>query len=321
MRTIDQGPSLLGKVARLHYEHGLTHHEVASLLGLSRVKVTRLLAEARRTGVVEITVHSDEHLFVDLESQLISQFGLLRAWVGPTFTDDRAESSLGALGAEGIATLLTPEVRAVTVGFSKSVAAAMTYLRRGGGRDIGFVPATGSPGGVSVRGSGVELCLGFAEITGGHAYHLPAPLLTSTGEMASVVRREAEVSEVMAQAARADLLIAGMGAMGADSRMLINGLSDTDLTTLTAAGAVGDLCARFFDSRGAGVRTPVEDRLVGLSLAELIAIPTRLVIARGIGKVPALSAALRSGLVNALVTDTLTAESLIAEVTAVQTAS
>ena len=41
---------LLGRVARMYYEHGLTHQEIANALGLSRIRVTRLLAEARDKG-------------------------------------------------------------------------------------------------------------------------------------------------------------------------------------------------------------------------------------------------------------------------------
>lgn len=314
MRTNGQSAGLLGKVARLHYEHGQTHQEVAALLGLSRVKVTRLLAEARRTGVVEITVHSDEHLFMELEAELVQRFGLVRAWVGPTFADEeRAEASLGALGAEGIAALLAEHVRSVTVGFSTSVANVMGAMPRDRGFDAGFVPATGTPGGMSVRGSGVELCIGFAERTGGRAYHLPAPLLASSAELASVVRQDASVLFAIDQARNADLLIAGMGAMGADSRMLIDGLSDSALRSVAESGAVGDLCAHFFDENGRAVASPVDDQLIGLTLEELVAIPTRLVVARGMRKIPALSGALNGHLLNALVTDTATAEGLLAK--------
>jgi hypothetical protein len=61
---------MLGRAARLHYQHGYTHQQIAETLGVSRVKVTRMLAEARRTGIVEIRIHSDETIFTDLEVAL-----------------------------------------------------------------------------------------------------------------------------------------------------------------------------------------------------------------------------------------------------------
>ena len=50
---------LIGKAARLHYEFGLTHRDISEMLGISRVKVTRLLGQAREIGMVQITVNSD----------------------------------------------------------------------------------------------------------------------------------------------------------------------------------------------------------------------------------------------------------------------
>jgi len=308
--TIDQNAALLSKVARLHYQHGLAHHEVAEMVGLSRVKVTRLLAEARRTGVVEITVHGDEHLFVELETKLLDLFSLKRAWVGPSFTDTRADVSLGALGAQAVSSLL-PESKIVAVGFSQSIANALVQMPQTRYPEIDFVPATGTPAGLAQTGSGLRLAMGFADVVGGRSYNVAAPLLASTSSAAVVLRSEDMVRQVLDVAAHADLLITGMGAMGADSRMLIDSLTAADLKRIQHAGGVGDLCARFFDRDGHSIKTPIDDKIIGLNLDQMTAIPTRLVIARGTGKVDALLGALRGGLMNALVTDTTTAQDLV----------
>ena len=57
----------MARAARLHYEFDLTHQEVATTLGLSRVKVTRLLKKARQTGLVQITVLTELSLFMTME--------------------------------------------------------------------------------------------------------------------------------------------------------------------------------------------------------------------------------------------------------------
>src|SRR5260370_41453416 len=50
---------LMARAARLHFEFGLTHQDTAAALGISRVKVTRLLKPARQAGIVQITVVAD----------------------------------------------------------------------------------------------------------------------------------------------------------------------------------------------------------------------------------------------------------------------
>ena len=65
-------PELLGKVARLHYDFGLTHQEIGEILRLSRVKVTRLLQQARDVGIVSIEVRTDASPYAALEVELTS---------------------------------------------------------------------------------------------------------------------------------------------------------------------------------------------------------------------------------------------------------
>ena len=49
-------PSLLYRAAKLYYEDNATQAVIASTLGTSRTTVSRLLAEARRQGIVQIDV-------------------------------------------------------------------------------------------------------------------------------------------------------------------------------------------------------------------------------------------------------------------------
>ncbi|MFF0450630.1 sugar-binding transcriptional regulator [Streptomyces sp. NPDC004609] len=311
-RTNGQKQPPLGKIARLYYEHGLTHQEIADLCGLSRIKVTRLLAEARRVGIVEITVHSDDHLFVGLESALADAYPLRQAWVGPAFEDGtRALNSLGAVAAECVATFLE-DGTTVAVGLSGSVAAIPGHLRRPAARDLSFVPLTGSRGGVSRAGGSLELALAFAAAVDGHAYQLPAPLLARNPQAAQVWREDPAVQETLERAVSADVLIAGIGGTSVNAGLLVQSLSPAELDGIRERGAVGDLSGRFFDADGAAVPGEVDERLIGPSLRQLRAVPVRIGVARGASKRQALEVAMRQGLINVLVTDVTTAEELLA---------
>ena len=48
---------LLARVSSMFYEQDLTQSEIGEKLGLSRVKIYRLLKEAKEEGVVQITIH------------------------------------------------------------------------------------------------------------------------------------------------------------------------------------------------------------------------------------------------------------------------
>src|SRR5690606_15274082 len=65
---------LLAKIASLYYEVGLTQSEIAKRFGISRSGVSRLLAEARETGVVNISVRWPNSVPDDLSTQLARHY-------------------------------------------------------------------------------------------------------------------------------------------------------------------------------------------------------------------------------------------------------
>ncbi|MCC5949737.1 MAG: helix-turn-helix domain-containing protein [Nitriliruptoraceae bacterium] len=299
-------------MARLHYEHGLTHQQIADLVGVSRVKVTRLLAEARRTGVVEIRVHSDEPLFTELELELATHVGLDRVLLAPSSADEDAQlDALGAVGARSLRSLLVPDAT-VAVGLSASVAAMARHLRGLERPDTRFVPATGTwlPDDGAPQHDDVAQAL--ARAVGARSSTLPAPVLTATEEAASHYLQEPAVRDALARARRADVAVVGIGGVTSGSSLLLDtSLPPDTVEQLIAAGAVGGIVASFHDDRGQPIATDLARRIVGLTVEQLHAIPVRLGVAGGPAKRAAVAGALRGRHLTALVTDHDTARWLL----------
>ena len=301
---------LLGRVARMYYEHGLTHQEIATALGLSRVRVTRLLAEARESGLVEIIVHVDDVLFGEEEQALVNRYGLIQAWISPTVADEeKAKKALGSVGAGGLVNLIEKE-SIVALSLSSAVAQVVEEIPH---RHIGasFVPVTGSSSGLVHGSNPHELALTMAARTGGRAFHLPAPLLAASAEAARSTYDDPGVKDVLELASRADLLIAGLGGMTPGQGILLNSLAEDERIELVERGAVGDIAGRFFTADGMPVGGKLDDRLVGLRLDQILDIRLRLGVAYGSTKVEALRGALENRLINILVTDSDTARALL----------
>jgi DNA-binding transcriptional regulator LsrR (DeoR family) len=91
---------LLAQVASLYYEEEKTQNEIADLLGLSRVKIYRLLKEAREEQVVQILIHWPVS-GKPLETRLAQTFGLNQALVVKTTPQDDGQTlhKLGQIGA------------------------------------------------------------------------------------------------------------------------------------------------------------------------------------------------------------------------------
>ena len=88
-------------------------------------------------------------------------------------------------------------------------------------------------------------------------------------------------------------------------------LDSTNLRKLLAQGAVGDITAGFFDINGKRVFGEVDDRVIGLSWEDIESLENVIGVACGTRKTEAILGALRTGLLDVLITDDRTAAAVL----------
>lgn len=299
-------------IARLYYEHGLTHQQIAAEKGLSRIKVTRLLAQARAAGVVEVTISGAEEPFSDLAEQVAERYALDRAWISPVDTPDERRTAIA--GANCLEHHLSAS-RVVAVGLSSTLAAAGEALgTRGTVREEGgpgFAPMAGGWGGWQEGLNPVELAAKLASHFGGRSYAFPAPLLAPSEEFAAVLQHLPEVEGALGLAASADTLLFSVGGLDWGMSALQGSIGAGERDELVRQGAVGDISGRFFNRSGGPVESSVDRRAIGMTLGQMRAVPTRILLGHGQRKFEALQAALTSRMATVLCTDSVTARALL----------
>ena len=307
-------PSLMARAARLHYEVSLTHQETAAVLGVSRIKVTRLLKQAREAGIVQITVLTDVSPFAQLEERLASAAGLREAIVVPAATGhDGSARSMLARGAASYLQRVMHDGLVVAVGLSRTIAEVPSWLGHPRPARASFVSLAGAlRDGGHGSGNPYQATDALAAAFGGTAEHLHAPVMVQSHEAARVLRADPAIARTLEQAAAADVALAGVG--GREDRIAFNQgaqLRADEWESLLAKGMVGDIGGRFFDRDGAEIDHEINRRVTGLGLEEFRRIRVRLIAAGGPSKIEALAAALRGGLITVLVTDVVSAQALI----------
>ena len=77
------------------------------------------------------------------------------------------------------------------------------------------------------------------------------------------------VQEATALFKSVTLALVGIGAVEPSKLLAASGnvFSPQELKSLSARGAVGDICLRFFDAAGAPVQTPLNDRVISIELS------------------------------------------------------
>jgi lsr operon transcriptional repressor len=304
---------IMVRAARLHFEYGLTHEQAAEVLGLSRVKVTRLLKAARESGLVQITIGSDLGIFADLEEQLCAVIGVKEARVVPAAasTED-LRVRIAQEAARYLQHILT-EGMVVALGLSRTLALMSQHVVRPQPVQARFVSLVGAlrEGGPG-SGSPYEATQALATIFGGTAGHLHAPVVVSSPDMATELMRDPSIATTLSQAVGGDVAFVGVGGLQDRISLTEAGyVGEQDMRELTSSGAVGDIGGRFFDRQGAPVPSDFDRRVIGLTLEQFCRIPVRVIVGGGDDKLAAIAAAVRGGLASVLITDQHTALALI----------
>jgi DNA-binding transcriptional regulator LsrR (DeoR family) len=184
-----------------------------------------------------------------------------------------------------------------------------------------IVQVIGGVGNPTVQVRATHLADRLASVTKGTPKYLPAPGIVSSRSGRDALLEDAFVAEIAAEWDSLDTLLLGIGSIEPSPLLRDSGnsLGDDDLRDLAAAGAVGDVCLRFFDEHGALVDSGLNDRVLGISPQQLLNVGRRIGVAGGSRKYSAIKAAITGAWVNVLITDKATALKLESETAPIKT--
>jgi DNA-binding transcriptional regulator LsrR (DeoR family) len=303
---------LAARAAWLSYIGGYRQEDIAERLHVSRIKVNRLIAQAHRRGIVRVFVEGAAADCVALEDALVHRYGLNFAVVVPSLNGgDLPLLTLGAAGARYLHRVLEEggADRIIGFGHGRTLAAVVDHLPRVAKPGVRFVSLLGGLVRIEVA-SPFEIIQRLAERTGGEGYFLPVPFVADSAADKAVLTAQRSVRRVFDLARRADLYVIGIGAVGGNAFMRLSGMiPDAEFERLERAGAVGEVLGEFLRRDGRPLDVDVSKRAIGLKLEDLRGKQV-VAIAGGAGKVAAIDAVLRTGVVRGLITDEFTANGI-----------
>jgi DNA-binding transcriptional regulator LsrR (DeoR family) len=305
--------SLATRAAWLSYVGNHTQEEIAGRLGVSRVKVNRLIGQAVRAGLVHVFVEGAAAECIALEEKIAGRWGLEFCAVAPAVEDAPLPlATLAGAGGHWLHRVLEAgRVSLIGVGHGRTLAAVVASLPRLPRPGVRFVSLLGSLTRHSAANP-FDVIHRLTEITEAESYFMPAPFFADSIEDKAVLLGQRSLESVLALARRAELIVVGLGEVGPHSHLLTSGMITTEeFAEVERAGAVGEVLGRFLDAAGRPVAAAVNDRALALPLEDL---PGRqmVAIAGGRDKVHAIAAVLESRLLTGLITDETTARELAA---------
>lgn len=287
-----------------YYNDGLTQNEVADVLGVSRIKISRLLEKGRQTGLIELRINAPHAGCLTLQKELTEVFGLIDARVVPSAPELPAVPRIGRAAASFLIQKLEPN-DLLAIGWGETVTTALRYAAPVfPQKNVSLVSLTG----------GVSAYVGTTGLYGpqNNAHLIPTPLRVSSPELAAMLRVEPYVRNVLDMASTARLALIGIGAVSNAATLVRYGYcTSAEIDLFARRGAVGDILGYFYDSSGAIIDLDLHRHVVAVSVDDMSRIPNRAAAAAGVHKVDAILGLLRGRLANILITDQATAEELL----------
>jgi deoxyribonucleoside regulator len=310
---------LLIKIAYYYYSQNLTQEQIAQKLGMSRQKINRLFKSLIEEGVVTIHIN-DFSVNLQLESRLEELYGLKQAIVTSTLDNEEILKRIGKAGAKYLEEIIN-DGSIISVAWGRALLSVARQLEGGSKKNVSVVQLTGGMTHANISVQVDEIFRQSGEITRLLAdklkatpYYMNGPIFVENEKIKELLMSETSIRNSFQMIRKSDIAIIGIGGVSEHVTPFKHGhLPHSELETLKKAGAVGNLCFRYFDINGKTVPTSLNERIIGPSIEDLENIPLLIGIAGGSEKYKAILGALRGGFLDVLITDNETAANIIEE--------
>lgn len=290
----EQHEAMLAQIATEYYLENESKVEIAKTHGISRFQVARYLDEARREGIVTITIRrpagNPTH-----GAHLAAALGIASVTVAPEAGDARDQLARTTAGI--VAGIVIDGCR-LGVSWSRTLQAMAGYLP-----DLPPCDVVQLAGSISVTGGGGSgsLIHRLGQVAGGRTWPLPAPLIVETAGTAASLRRQPEISDALHAADDLDVAVVALGAWAPGKSTVYERVSPAQRQAATAAGAVAECSGRLLAADGSAADAGLDECVIAVTLQQLIDTPQVVLVAPSEEGAAGVRAAVAAGIANHLV--------------------
>lgn len=295
---------LMFKAAWYYYFHNMTQQKISDYLGISRMRVIKLLNKARTDGIIQFKMKEDSTNILKLEEKLAKAYSLKDTFIISSSTSEVDVNENVARAAAMYINNRLEDNALINMGYGDTQSRILNNLATMVEKPISIVSLTG--------GVNFYLPNNMSSIFNAKLYLIPSPLLVSSKQIADSINNESSINDILRMAQLASMSVVGIGSISENATTLKSGiLSKNDLLYLKLKGAIGDVLCHFVDKDGNLVDSTIESRLITTPLDTLKDLKNVIGVAAGDEKVDAIKAILNGGYIDILITDESTALQLL----------
>jgi len=296
---------LLADIAEMYFLQGKNQAEIARRIGMTRSNISRMLTEARNSGVIQIHINRPLQENHTLAQQLVERFGLINARVVKVDIPAQLLDKLGQIASKELLAHLKPGWILGT-SWGTAIHAAVDQLEVSDPvPDIKVAQMLGALGARIKEYDGHSIVRRLEEKLSAEGIYINAPFLVENKDVAESLLENKSVHESLNFAKQSEIAILGVGSseLAHCSYYLADYVTRKEIRDIQKTGAIGDVCGRFFNLQGEICAKDFQQRFIGIFAEDLLKIPLRMGIAGGPAKIEPILGALRGKLINILVSD------------------
>nr|WP_247664693.1 sugar-binding transcriptional regulator [Pseudoalteromonas sp. MMG010] len=296
----------------MYYVAGKTQDEIARKLNVSRQSAQRMVALSVSQGLIKVRLDHPIGKCMDLAEKIKTRFNLQSCEVVPS-DPENSDSTIGlaqAGAAEIERQLKALDPKVVALGTGRVLRSCVDELKNMDCEQHKIVAMLGN---MTLDGSAspYDVVVRMAEHIKAKHYPMPLPVLPRTKEERIQLQSQHSVANNLELAKNADATFVGVGNLGFNSPIHLDGfLNQTELDDLQKQGAVGELISWVYDKNGQLLDCAINERVASTPLSINPEKPV-FAIAAGEDKVFSILGALRSKMINGLITNEYTAERIL----------
>ena len=297
---------LMREAAILYYEKKYTQQEIANLMNLSRQTVSKLLNNAIEENIVEIKIHNPVVDCEELEAAICEKYNIEKCVVvGVSYPDEALRKIMTVkAAAEYIEKVIIKGNQKIALSWGRTIQAVIEEMPQITTNGNIVFPLFGATDSEDLYFSSNELVRSMADKIGAKAKYAWFPYMTDSIDDCEILKKFTFYNSVQELWSSSDIVVLGIG--NTDVLKIFGknfGYSEKHVEV------VGDIATHFFDDKGEIVN--LYQNTLCASVENIKSSKETIAVAYGDSKASAISAALKTKMINTLIIDEYTAKKIL----------
>ena len=294
------------EAAILYYEKKYTQSEIAQLMKLSRQTVSKLLNDAIKENIVEIKIHDPQVVCNELATEICTRFQIKNVVICGVSTDNESLRQLMTVkkAADHILSLVQEGNQKIALSWGRTIQMLVSEMQQTSTSDNIVFPLFGATDQEQSYFLSNELARSFADKIGASVKYAWFPYRPDSIDDCELFKKTSYYKKLYDLWNDIDIAIIGIG-----NSAIIQTFAKIFGYNERGISAIGDISTHFFDINGEFIE--LYENTLCASKENLKNAKQTIAVASGNDKTEAIIGALRTQLIDTLITDEYTATNIL----------